>query len=65
MSKDSILPDIIICLATCVHPPGEDPISSKLVFFLINLYFLFSSINLNEALERKPNVFDFPFGRFV
>ena len=35
------------------------PRSSKLVLLLINLYFLLSSINLKEALERYPNVFDF------
>ena len=51
-SIDIIFPFLIICLATCVHPPGKDPKSNKLVFALINLYFLLSSINLNEALER-------------
>ena len=39
MSTDNIFPLVINLLATCAHPPGQDPRSSKLVFFFINLNF--------------------------
>ena len=48
---EDILPDIIIWLTTWDHPPGLEPKSNKLVSFFINLNFLLSSINLNEALD--------------
>jgi len=59
ISTDNIFPLAIILVATCDHPPGEDPKSNKLLFFFINLNFLFNSINLKEARERYPSVLDF------
>ena len=50
MSIDNIFPLVIILLATCDQPPGEDPRSNKFEFF-INLNLLFNSISLNDALD--------------
>ena len=55
MSIAIILPSLIICPATCDQLPGKDPKSNKFVFIFIKLYFLLSSNNLNEALERWLN----------
>ena len=49
-SIETILPVLMISLATCDHPPGLEPISNKLLLLFINLYFLFNSINLKADL---------------
>ena len=51
ISKATTLPLAMDFLETCDHPPGLDPISSKLVFFFKNLNFLLSSISLNADLD--------------
>ena len=59
ISIANILPFVIILLTTCDQLPGQEPKSNKLLFFFINLNFLFNSINLKEARERYPSVLDF------
>ena len=59
MSIAKILPDVINLLAICDQPPGDDPKSNRFESFLINLNFSFNSINLNEALDLNPRIFDF------
>ena len=59
VSTARILPLVIILLAICDQPPGEEPKSKRYELFLINLNFLFNSINLNEALDLSPRIFDF------
>ena len=40
--------------ATWLHPPGLQPKSIRFVFFVINLNFLFISINLKADLDLYP-----------
>ena len=51
-------PLVIIFDATCDHPPGLDPKSTRDVFFLKKLNFLLISISLKADLDLYPSVFD-------